>query len=97
MSEEQVLGAPMVAEPIGLYDCCGVSDGAACAIVTTPDIARALGKTEFVTVKAMQLSVSNGEEAGHSGWDGSYVKTTRIASKKAYEEAGVGTPGPSST
>ena len=36
--------APMVAEPLGLFDCCGVSDGAACAIVTTPEIARALGK-----------------------------------------------------
>ena len=40
----------------------------------------------------MQLSVSNGEEASHSGWDGSYVKTTRIASKKAYEEAGIRDP-----
>src|SRR5688572_7937777 len=36
---DTVLRAPMVAEPLGLYDCCGVSDGAACAIVTTPDIA----------------------------------------------------------
>ena len=33
-----------IAEPLGLYDCCGVSDGSACAIVTTPEIARSLGK-----------------------------------------------------
>ena len=41
---DDVLKRRMIAEPLGLYDCCGVSDGAACAIVTTPDIARGLGK-----------------------------------------------------
>ena len=48
----------MIAEPLGLFDCCGVSDGAACAIVTTPEIARALGKKDLVTIKALQLSLS---------------------------------------
>ena len=37
---DTILKAPMIADPLGLYDCCGVSDGAAAAIVTTPDIAR---------------------------------------------------------
>ncbi len=92
VSMERVLGAPMVAEPIGLFDCCGVSDGAAAAIVTTPDIARGLGKDNIIAVKALQLSVSNGEEASHNSWDGSYVRTTRIASKKAYQEAGIKNP-----
>ena len=93
VSMEQVLNAPMIAEPIGLFDCCGVSDGAAAAIVTTPEIAKSLGKGgDIITVKAMQLAVSNGTEASHNSWDGSYVKTTRIASKKAYEEAGVKRP-----
>src|SRR3546814_14124766 len=53
---EQVLNAPMIAEPLGLFDCCGVSDGAACAIVTTPEIARRLGKKDIITVKALQRS-----------------------------------------
>lgn len=82
----------MVAEPLGLYDCCGVSDGAACAIVTTPEIARSLGKTDIVSVKAIQLSVSNGLEAQHNSWDGSYFHTTRIAARRAYQEAGVERP-----
>src|SRR5690606_26112001 len=64
ISMDAVLNAPMVAEPLGLFDCCGVSDGAACAIVTTPEIARSLGKKDLVTVKALQLAVSNGVEAG---------------------------------
>ena len=33
ITEETVLNAPMIAEPLGVFDCCGVSDGAACAIV----------------------------------------------------------------
>jgi acetyl-CoA C-acetyltransferase len=89
---DTVLNAPMIAEPLGLFDCCGVSDGAACAIVTTPEIARALGKTDLVTIKALQISTSNGWELQSNGWDGSYFHTTRIAAAKAYEEAGVTHP-----
>lgn len=92
VTEEQVIGAPMIAEPLGLFDCCGVSDGAAAAIVTTPEIAASLGHKGLVTVKALQLSVSNGLESQHNSWDGSYFHTARIAAKKAYKEAGVERP-----
>lgn len=89
---EQILNAPMIAEPLGLFDCCGVSDGSAAAIVTTPEIARALGKKDMVTIKALQLATSSGVESGTDSWDGSHVRTTRIAAKKAYEEAGIANP-----
>ena len=89
---EQVLNAPMIAEPLGLFDCCGVSDGAACAIVTTPEIAKAMGKKNLTMVKAIQLSVSNGYESQYNGWDGSHFHTARIAAGKAYREAGIERP-----
>ncbi len=92
VSMETVLNAPMIAEPLGLYDCCGVSDGAAAAIVTTPEIAKSLGKHDLITVKALQLAVSNGTEASHNSWDGSYFMTTRKAATRAYQEAGVAKP-----
>ncbi len=92
VSMEKILNAPMIADPLGLFDCCGVSDGCACAIVTTPEIARSLGKQDLITVKALQLSNSNGLEAGHKSWDGSYFVTTRAAAKRAYEEAGIKNP-----
>ncbi len=92
VTEETVLNAPMIAEPLGLFDCCGVSDGAAAAIVTTPEIAKAMGKHDIVTVKALQVSVSNGLESQHNSWDGSYFHTARIAAKKAYQEAGIEKP-----
>jgi acetyl-CoA C-acetyltransferase len=89
---ETALQAPMVADPLGLYDCCGVSDGAAAAIVTTPDIARDRGKHDLVSVKALQLSVSNGLEAQHTSWDGAHFVTTRHAARRAYVEAGIRSP-----
>ena len=93
ISEQQVIAAPAIAEPLGLYDCCGVSDGAACAIVTTPETAAALrGAADTITVKAIQLAVSNGSEAGFGDWDASHFVTTRIASRRAYEEAGIRDP-----
>ena len=92
VTEERVLNAPMIADPLGLFDCCGVSDGSACAIVTTPEIAKSLGKHDLVTVKALQLAVSNGTEAQFNEWDGSYFATTRVAAKRAYEEAGITKP-----
>ncbi|MBI1989426.1 MAG: acetyl-CoA acetyltransferase [Betaproteobacteria bacterium] len=89
---DTVMNAPMVAAPLGLYDCCGVSDGSACAIVTTPELAKSLGKPDIISVKALQLAVSNGLEAQHNSWDGSYFATTRIASTRAYAEAGITRP-----
>jgi len=89
---DAILNAPLIADPLGLFDCCGVSDGAACAIVTTPDIARGLGKSDIVTVKAIQLSASNGWETQFSAWDGSYVRNTREAARRAYDEAGISDP-----
>ena len=92
ISIDQVLNAPMVSWPLGVFDCCGVSDGAACAIVTTPEIARSLGKRDVVTVKGMQLAPSNGVEMGHNSWDGSCTLTTPLAAARAYREAGIDKP-----
>ncbi|MDD5747435.1 MAG: acetyl-CoA acetyltransferase [Actinomycetota bacterium] len=91
--KEQIMGAPMIAYPLGLFDCCGVSDGAACAIVTTPQIAKKLKPNEdLVKVKALQISVSSGEEAFYTKWDGAGMLTTRRAAQKAFEEAGIKNP-----
>lgn len=94
ITKEAVLKAPMVAYPLGLFDCCGVSDGAACAIVASPQMARKLGRTGApVAVKATQVAVSNGSEMSHRpSWDGSYAHTTQIAVARAYREAGIVDP-----
>jgi acetyl-CoA C-acetyltransferase len=89
---ETIMNAPMISDPLGLFDCSGVSDGSACAIVTTPEIARALGKKDLVTIKALQLSISSGRETTMNEWDGSYVQNTRNAATRAYKEAGINNP-----
>jgi len=93
VTKEQIMGAPMVAYPLGLFDCCGVSDGSAAAILTTPEIAKKLKPNDpLVKVKALQISVSSGEEAMYDKWDGASLLTTQTASRKAYEEAGIKDP-----
>jgi acetyl-CoA C-acetyltransferase len=93
ITEDDVLNAMTIAAPLGLYDCSGVSDGAACAILTTPEIARALkANAEIVTIKALEVSVSNGEEAGFQDWDGAHIATARVAGGRAYAAAGVTDP-----
>lgn len=90
---EQIMGSPIIAYPLGLFDCCGVSDGSAAAIVTTPEIARKIKPNEdLVKVKALQISVSSGEEQMYTDWDGAGMLTTQMAAKKAYEEAGITNP-----
>jgi acetyl-CoA C-acetyltransferase len=92
VTKEQIMASPIIAHPLGLFDCCGVSDGAACAIVTTPEIAKKLGKKDLVSVKALQLALSSGEEMGFNDWDGDHFMTTTKASTMAYKEAGISDP-----
>ena len=92
VTEDQVMAAPIIAHPLGLFDCCGVSDGAACAIVTTVEKAKEMGMKDFVTVKALQLALSSGEEMGFNDWDGDHFITTAQCSVRAYEEAGIKDP-----
>ncbi len=89
---DQVMAAPVIAHPLGLFDCCGVSDGAACAIVTTVEKARDMGIENPVTVKALQLALSSGEEIAFNNWDGDHFVTTDICSTRAYKEAGITNP-----
>lgn len=90
---EQILNSSMIAYPLGLYDCCGVSDGSAAAIVTTPEIAKSIKKNqEIVKVKSLQIAVSSGEESICNEYDGASIWTTGIAAKRAYKEAGIKNP-----
>jgi len=88
---EQILKAPMVAWPLGLFDCCGVSDGAAAAIVCRADMARDF-RPDPVYVKAMQIAVSSGREMMYTDWDGAYVESTVQCAAGAYREAGIRNP-----
>jgi len=91
ITEEDVLRAPIIASPLGLLDCCGVSDGAAAAIVCRADMAKDF-RADPIFVKALQIGISSGEELAYTQWDGTYVETTTRAATRAYEEAGIKNP-----
>lgn len=88
---DQIKKAPMIAWPLGLFDCCGVSDGAAAAIVCRADMAKQFRK-DPVRVKAMQIALSSGEELYTSHWDGTYVKSAVECAARAYKEAAIRNP-----
>lgn len=90
---DEALGAPMISWPLGRFDCCGISDGAAAVIVTRPEIARTLKhKDDFTLVKANALAVATGTpfwESDHAwlGWP-----ANEQAARAAYSEAGITDP-----
>jgi acetyl-CoA C-acetyltransferase len=90
---EEAVKAPMIAYPLGLYDCCGISDGAAAAIITTPEIAKKLRKDkDYVSVKALGIVCGAMQGTLQSDYDFVHVEETVRASKMAYEAAGIKDP-----
>jgi len=88
---ETILNAPMIAWPLGLFDCCGVSDGSAAAIITTPEIAKRMRK-DPVHVKALQICVPPRDGNVTTKYDYTHFPATVRAAQAAYKEAGVTNP-----
>ena len=88
---EQIVNAPIVAWPLGLFDCCGVSDGSAAAIVCRADMAKQF-RSDPIYIKALQIAATSGEEQTYTDYDYTHVETTTRAAVRAYSEAGVKNP-----
>jgi acetyl-CoA C-acetyltransferase len=88
---EQVLKAPIIAYPLGLLDCCGVSDGAAAAIVCRADMAKKF-RPDPIYIKSIQISQGPREGYLSQVYDYAHVEETRRASAAAYREAGIKNP-----
>jgi len=91
VSVETIMNAPMVAWPLGLFDCCGVTDGAAAALIVRADRAKEF-RPDPIYVKALQIAVSPEEEFRYHQWDGTHVEPTVQAAVRAYKEAGIKNP-----
>jgi acetyl-CoA C-acetyltransferase len=88
---ETIMKAPIIAWPLGLYDCCGVSDGGAAAIVTRADMAKKF-RADPVYIKSMQIAVTSGEEHMYTEYDGTHIEPTYRAGVAAFKEAGIKSP-----
>ncbi|MEM3593255.1 MAG: thiolase family protein [Candidatus Jordarchaeaceae archaeon] len=83
---EQVMKAPIISWPFGLFDCCPTTDGAAAVIVCKAEIAKKYTDTP-VYVAGSGLSVDSwmlGEDESLVGFPAS-----KEASKQAYKMAGL--------
>jgi len=91
LSVEQVMKAPIVATPLGVLDCCGVSDGAAAAIVTRADMAKNF-RVDPVYIKSMTISVGPSRDPISQEYDFAHVEENVRAAQLAYAEAGIKDP-----
>lgn len=88
---EQVLNAPIIAWPLGLFDCCGVSDGAAAAVIVRADMVKSF-KNRPVYVKALQICASPTSGRMVTDYDYTHVEEAYRAGIAAYKEAGITNP-----
>ncbi len=91
ITEEQAINAPMQAFPLGLYDCCGVSDGSAAAVITRPEIAKTM-RDDYILVKGLGLGVGAQQGSLRDYYDFTHFDEAINASRMAYEQAGVKNP-----
>ncbi len=91
LTEEQVLKAPIIAAPLGIFDCCGVTDGGAAAIITTPEKAKEMGK-DYILVKGLGMANNAAQPALDDEYEFIHFIENQVASKRAYEQAGITNP-----
>nr|MDO8075743.1 acetyl-CoA acetyltransferase [Candidatus Freyarchaeota archaeon] len=90
---EDVLNAPMIAEPLGRLDCCAMSDGAAALVITRPEIAKQFKhKDDFVVLKGNGMAVESVYPYYKPSFDFTELTATRKAAEAAYKAAGVTDP-----
>ncbi len=93
---EKALKAPIISWPLGLFDCCPTTDGAAAAILVRSDLAKKF-RDDYVLVKGMGLAVGNrdvysGRIRERENSDYTIWNETVAACKQAYEQANVKDP-----
>ncbi|MBU2648461.1 acetyl-CoA acetyltransferase [bacterium] len=88
---DRVISAPMIAYPLGLFDCCGVSDGAAAAIITRPEIAKNY-RDDYILVKGLGLTCGAKQAVLNDDYDMVHFEETVTAAKDAYQDAGIENP-----
>ena len=88
INEETVLKAPLIYSPLGLFDCCPTTDGAAAAVLCRADRAKEF-RPDPVYVKGVGLAVMSGQPYYKPTFDYVSFPATQRAAAVAYGQAGV--------
>ncbi|MBU1007851.1 thiolase domain-containing protein [Candidatus Dependentiae bacterium] len=85
---DDVINAPMIADPLTLLDCSPISDGAASLVLCREDVARRLGNDHVFIIGSGQATdtMMLSEREDLLTW-----RATKLAAKKAYAMAGIDT------
>jgi acetyl-CoA C-acetyltransferase len=88
---EQALNAPIIAWPLGLFDCCAVTDGAAACILCPADKAKSF-RDDYNLIKGIGLAMGPGRGKEDVRFQFDYLPETTEAARLAYEQAGITNP-----
>jgi len=85
-SPEALTNNPIVADPLRFYDCCPVSDGGACVILATGDIAKKAGKP---MVRLAGIGQATDTHAVHDRKEPTDLLAVREAARQSFKMAGI--------
>lgn len=88
---DQAVNATRISWPLGLYDACGVSDGAAAAILVRADLAKNF-RQDYVLIKGLGLAVGARQGFLQDDCDIVSMEEAIRASHQAFEMAGIKNP-----
>lgn len=88
---EDVLKAPIIATPLGLLDCCGNSDGSACAIITRADLAKKY-QADPIYIKGFGCAMDAVAPQFKPGFSWTSFDALVSSSQQAYTMAGIKNP-----
>ena len=91
VSMEKCLASPMVASPLGIMDCSGVSDGSAVAIIVRAEDAKKYCDNP-IYVKGLSIVAGPGDGGFDPDYDFTTVRENVRAAKLAYDESGITDP-----
>jgi acetyl-CoA C-acetyltransferase len=91
VSRETIANAPKVAGRLGVFDCSGVSDGAACALIVSAGRARDYTDTPMY-VKALSLVAGSGRGSLDPDFDFTSFPEVVRSAREAYRQAGIDHP-----
>jgi len=92
VAKETIAKAPKVAGRLGVFDCSGVSDGAACALIVPAERARDYTDTPMY-VKALSLVAGSTRGSMDPGYDFTTFPEVVRSARDAYQQAGIEHPG----
>jgi len=91
MSVEAICGMPAVAGGLNVFDCAGVADGAAAAVVVRAEDAHRYTDSPLL-IKALSFVAGNGSGLEDPAYDYTYFPEVATSAADAYAQAGITDP-----